>query len=130
MRKVKLLLGPPGTGKTITLIDIVESCIDKGIEPHRIGYFSFTRKATIEARNRAIEKFGYPEEMFPYFRTLHSLAFREMKIKRDEVMTNKHYRAFGKALGVEFRGIYDEDLGVHTGEGLGDKCSRIEALAQ
>ena len=45
-------------------------------------------------------------------------------------MTNSHYRKLGKALGVEFRGIYDEDLGIHTGDGLGDKCSRIESLAR
>ena len=45
-------------------------------------------------------------------------------------MTNKHYRKLGKALGVEFKGIYDEDLGIHTGYGLGDKCSRVESLAR
>ena len=45
-------------------------------------------------------------------------------------MTNNHYRKFGKAMGVEFKGIYDEDLGIHTGDGLGDKCSRVESLAR
>tara|TARA_R100001510_G_C7640892_1_gene198537 strand:- start:593 stop:1762 length:1170 start_codon:yes stop_codon:yes gene_type:complete len=33
-------------------------------------------------------------------------------------------------MGIEFRGIYDENIGLHTGDGLGDKCSRIESLAR
>ena len=45
-------------------------------------------------------------------------------------MTDNHYRKLGKAIGVEFKGIYDENLGIHTGDGLGDKCSRVESLAR
>ena len=75
-------------------------------------------------------QFGFEEGRFPYFRTLHSLAFRELGMQRDEVMTDSHYRKFGKAMGIEFRGIYDENIGLHTGDGLGDKCSRIESLAR
>ncbi len=45
-------------------------------------------------------------------------------------MTDAHYRKLGKAIGVEFKGIYDENLGIHTGDGLGDKCSRVESLAR
>lgn len=130
MRRVQIILGPPGTGKTTTLLRIVEDALSRGIPPERIAYLAFTRKAANEAQERAIAQFGFDEGRFPYFRTLHSLAFRELGMQRDEVMTNAHYRKLGKALGVEFKGIYDEDLGIHTGDGLGDKCSRIESLAR
>ena len=75
-------------------------------------------------------QFGLDEKRFPFFRTLHSLAFKQLGLQRDEVMTNSHYRKLGKALGIEFKGIYDEELGLHTGDGLGDKCSRVESLAR
>jgi superfamily I DNA/RNA helicase len=129
-RHVELILGPPGTGKTTTLLNIVRDAIARGIPPEKIAYLAFTRKAAYEAQERAMVQFNFDENRFPYFRTLHSLAFKELGMQRDEVMTNAHYRRFGKALGVEFRGIYDEDLGLHTGDGLGDKCSRLEALAR
>lgn len=130
MRRVQIILGPPGTGKTTTLLRIVEDALSRGIAPERIAYLAFTRKAAYEAQERAMAQFGFDEGRFPYFRTLHSLAFKELGLQRDEVMTNTHYRKLGKALGVEFKGIYDEDLGIHVGDGLGDKCSRIESLAR
>jgi superfamily I DNA/RNA helicase len=130
MRRVQIILGPPGTGKTTTLLRIVEDALSRGIAPERIAYLAFTRKAAYEAQERAMAQFGFDEGRFPYFRTLHSLAFKELGLQRDEVMTNAHYRKLGKALGVEFKGIYDENLGIHVGDGLGDKCSRIESLAR
>lgn len=130
MRKVQIILGPPGTGKTTKLLGIVEDALKRGIPPERIAYLAFTRKAAHEAAERAMDQFGFDESRFPYFRTLHSLAFKQLGLQRDEVMTNNHYRKFGKAMGVEFKGIYDEDLGIHTGDGLGDKCSRVESLAR
>ena len=130
MRYVQIILGPPGTGKTTTLLRIVEDALSRGVPPERIAYLAFTRKAANEAKERAMTQFGFDEKRFPYFRTLHSLAFKELGLQRDEVMTNLHFRKLGKALGVEFRGIYDEELGIHTGDGLGDKCSRIDSLAR
>jgi len=130
MRHVQIILGPPGTGKTTTLLKIVEDALKRGVAPERIAYLAFTRKAASEAQERAMSQFGFDADRFPYFRTLHSLAFRMLGLQRDEVMTNVHYRKLGKALGVEFKGIYDEDLGIHTGDGLGDKCSRVESLAR
>ena len=75
-----IVLGPPGTGKTQTLLGEVDKYLKK-TDPNRIGYFSFTQKAAYEARDRAIDKFNLTEDDLPYFRTLHSLAFRRLGIK-------------------------------------------------
>ena len=92
--------------------------------------FAFTRKAANEAIERAMAKFNLDEDRFPYFRTLHSMAFKQLGIRRDEVMTGSHFKNLGKLLGVQFKGIYDEDLGLHLGDGLRDKCARVDSLAR
>ena len=130
LRHVQIILGPPGTGKTTTLLNIVEASLQRKVPPEKIAYLAFTRKAAHEAQERAMVQFGFDADRFPFFRTLHSLAFKRLGLQRDEVMTDSHYRKIGKALGIEFKGIYDEDLGLHIGDGLGDKCSRIESLAR
>ena len=50
------IFGPPGTGKTTTLLDYVEKYINKGVPLSRIGYFAFTRKAANEAKQRMLER--------------------------------------------------------------------------
>ena len=77
-----IVLGPPGTGKTTTLLNEVDRYL-KQTDPDKIGYFSFTQKAAYEARDRAMSKFNFSEDDLPYFRTLHSLAFRRLGIKKD-----------------------------------------------
>ena len=90
-----IVLGPPGTGKTETLLNEVDKYL-KTTDPNRIGYFSFTQKAAYEARDRAMDKFNLAEDDLPYFRTLHSLAFRRLGIKKENVMQRKHYADIGK----------------------------------
>ena len=54
--------GPPGTGKTTTLLNQVDSLLASGMAPNSIGYFAFTRKAAHEARDRAASRFGLDPE--------------------------------------------------------------------
>ena len=94
-----IVIGPPGTGKTTTLLNEVDKYL-KQTDPNKIGYFSFTQKAAYEARDRAMDKFNYSEDDLPYFRTLHSLAFRRLGIKKENVMQRRHYEDLGKKINM------------------------------
>jgi DNA helicase-2/ATP-dependent DNA helicase PcrA len=103
--------GPPGTGKTTTLLNLVDDALVKGITANDIGYFAYTRKASHEARDRAVVRFNLDADKdFTYFRTLHSLAFRLLGLSSSDVLSEKHLKDFSNTIGIDLsQGTKNDD---------------------
>jgi len=101
-----IVIGPPGTGKTTFLKNKVDQIIKEGkASPNEIGYFSFTVKAAEEIRNRVTnEEWSEAElkKMFPYFCTLHSLAYKRLRLEAHEIMDELDYMELSDMTGRKF----------------------------
>lgn len=126
----EIILGPPGTGKTTTLLAMVQEEIAKGTQPERIAYVSFTRKAAAEATTRACEKFDLPRTRFSWFRTLHSLTFKVLGLSSGEVFEGEHVKQFGQWIGIKMTGFMRTDEGTTSGQEKGDRILFMENLAR
>lgn len=111
------VFGPPGSGKTTYLLNVVDTELQDGTSPLRIGYFAFTRKAAAEAKDRAIAKFPSlnAQHDFPWFRTLHSLAYHCLAVNRKDMMQPENFREFAKETGLDIKvSEGEEDFLVNT----------------
>jgi len=129
-----VILGPPGTGKTTRLLEIVDEKLQDGVQPDEIAFCSFTRKAAYEARDRAIEKFPHltPKKL-PYFSTLHSLGYRRLQLAKTDVMQWNDWQAISNMVGMKFYGgrdMTDDIDAIPAGQQEGDAYYHQYCLAR
>ena len=124
-----LILGPPGCGKTYTLIERVQAKLQEGVHPSRIGVVSFTTKAINEFIDRACSKFNLTRNDFPHFRTLHATGYHGLGLQRGDVMGREDYARLGSMLGVAFDGAdatsIDDGVAIPSIGGSGAKYLQL-----
>ena len=112
------IFGAAGTGKTTYLISKVVEELHSGIYPDGILFTTFTKSAARHARKRAMRETGYVESDLPYFSTMHSICFRMLGIKRENVVMNKHRKEFCEEQGVDYTETQDTDEELSVLEGM------------
>lgn len=95
----KLIVGPPGTGKTETCIRIVERELARGVSPSQIAFVAFGKAAASEAAMRAE---AVCRHEFSWFRTVHSTAYKLLDLAPGCVMEREHWSEFASLNGYRF----------------------------
>lgn len=76
----------------------------------RIAFVTFTRKGVSEGVSRVLKKYPFLSyEQLPFFRTLHSLCFRELNIDRNRLWGLKHEKLLNASIGSNVHRLYDLD---------------------
>jgi superfamily I DNA/RNA helicase len=76
-----VVIGPPGTGKTESVVRRSRDWFFRGAGPDEVAYLAFTRAAAHVAAERILDQevTEIVGEKLPFFRTIHSMAYRGMR---------------------------------------------------
>ncbi len=127
---VEIILGPPGCGKTTTLLNEVEKELRNGVPPDRIGLITFTTRGAKEAIERACKKFRLEESRLPFFRTIHSLCYRSLGLRNSDVLTGRAFFEFADYARIRVTGRAWSDDGLLGGFEEGDRILFMENLSR
>lgn len=127
---VDIILGPPGTGKTTTILGLVDDALKRGVSPDRIALVTFTTRGANEAKERAVKKFKLDPKQLPYFSTLHALCFRQLGLSRSDILTGKTLFEFADYARIKVTGRAWSDDGILTGFEAGDRILFMENLSR
>lgn len=116
MPEILKVFGSPGCGKTTRLLSIMDDEFQRGLEPERLALLTFTVAARLEARTRAMAKFGYPASRLKWVRTLHSTAYELLGVNQGTLVTAEDGLGdFASAFGYTFtNGGRFSDEGIPT----------------
>jgi hypothetical protein len=96
-------IGGAGTGKTRQVLEnLTRAKQELGLSVDQIGFCTFTRAGRAEISERAAGEWGVPVEALTktgWFRTAHSIAYRQMEINSDQLITDDEWLC--KAMDVQ-----------------------------
>jgi DNA helicase-2/ATP-dependent DNA helicase PcrA len=120
--------GPPGTGKSTTLLNIMDRLLSTGTCPEDIVFTTFTRAGANEAQTRACEKFNLSPNRLPWFRTLHSICLS--LIDRQPAMSWSDWASLGETIGVQFSVKFTPEDPIPRGQTRGDHLLALWSYAR
>lgn len=120
-----------GCGKSFTLLQNLEEAL-RTTTPEQVIFTTFTNAGAQEIAHRAAQKFPqYKEHQFRYFRTLHSIAYRN--IPRLNMMAFGDYVQLSRDLGMPLnakRAFGSSDGHVTQEFSKGDHLLHLDSLAR
>ena len=138
--KVTRIIGGAGTGKTRTIIAALEKAMslpEVGRNPYVLGFSSFTRAARGEAAERAANAWGIDKntlEKHGWFKTVHSVAYRQIGVESGQVITSKKddMEWLSNALGSDIGLKIDDsnELGMYLGDDVAAKALNYWSTAR
>jgi DNA helicase-2/ATP-dependent DNA helicase PcrA len=88
MSRISKIIGPPGTGKTSYVLDLITKACQK-YDPGAIGAVSYTNSAVNEIKDRIAYAAGVDAEAATNVKTMHSHCFHLLELKKDKVADTK-----------------------------------------
>lgn len=87
---VERAIGGAGTGKTRLILDRLSAAKrELGLSVSEIGFATFTRAGRAEISSRAADAWSVDVEALEWFRTAHSIAYRQCGIEDGQLITGK-----------------------------------------
>lgn len=120
MAEVCRLVGGAGTGKTTSLMELIEKLVERLGSVGDIGFATFSRAARAEAVTRACAAFGYDEGDLArdgWFRTLHSACYRIAEARSSSLIvgdTKEGQKWLEGRIGVALKTVLDDETGANT----------------
>jgi superfamily I DNA/RNA helicase len=105
----RLVLGPPGCGKTARLTAVMQAHLRAGVPADRIAFVSFTKAAVGVARERASALPDVSPDDLRWFRTVHSATFRQLGLRRSDVFGREDLARLAEVTGEELTGHTEID---------------------
>ena len=129
MPQPTIYVASAGTGKTTALMGVLESLLED-YRPEQIMFTTFTNAGAKELAHRACVKYpDLSEESFRYFRTLHSIAYRNIPYR--PMVNRADLIGFGEHSGYFITGvnaISKKDGMESKHAAMGDHLLALDAL--